>query len=227
MRQIGCRQDRTEGDPNLVALLSLKLLLLAFFILLTALAQFETDKVALVVSSVNEAFDGRVQSEQDLSSVPAAAGPVDGSTRLTERVRNLFSSTLPMARIERDDVNGELRVELPIDELFHRRSERLKAGPAVLLGRLAALLGPERPEGTDYRLEMLVGVDEGSLSRLASEPEALPPRRAGTLARDFARRGMPPAKLSVGLLPGLDARVRLVLRVEDAPLAPGPRGGRG
>ncbi len=207
------------GDANVVALLSLKLLLLAFFIMLTAIARFEQEKVELVVSSVNDAFDGRIRSDVPHIELGSGLGPISGAAELTERIRNLFSSTLPMARVERSELFGELRVEIPTEALFFAEEARLRAGPTVLLSRLARLLGPERPAATDYDLEMLVGVDRDALSGLSSTPATLAPRRAGTLARDFARRGMPADKLSVGLLPGSEGKVRLVMRVRDLPSA--------
>lgn len=207
------------GDANVVALLSLKLLLLAFFIMLTAIARFEQEKVDLVVTSVNDAFDGRIRSDVPNVRLHSGLGSIPASTQLTERIRNLFSSTLPAARVERDDLFGELRIKIPTEALFFAEEARLRAGPTVLLSRLARLLGPERPAATDYDLEMLVGVDRDALSRLSSTPDALASRRAGTLARDFARRGMPADKLSVGLVPGAQGKVRLVLRVRDLPSA--------
>jgi hypothetical protein len=209
-----------DSDPNLFALLSLKLLLLAFFILLTALATFERDKVELVVDSVNQAFDGRVRTELKNESVePAALAELSEAAKLSERIRNLFSSTFPMAEVERDVLYGELRIELPTDTLFFADEARLRAGPAVLMNRLARLLGSERPADTDYELDVLVGVGRDALPALASTPDALASRRAGAFARDFARRGMPADKLSVGLLPGGEGKVRIVLSVRNAPSA--------
>ena len=50
----------TGVEIGLISLLSLKLLLLAFFILLSALSEFETLKVRTALQSVTEAFDGRL-----------------------------------------------------------------------------------------------------------------------------------------------------------------------
>ena len=212
------RQDSTVGsDPNIVALLSLQLLLLAFFILMTAISDFEQTKVQMVVGSVNEAFDGQVVASEDFSPTDAALGPIPGSARLAARIRNLFSSTLPVARVERKNVPGELRIELPTDSLFRKDQPQLQAGPAVLFSRLARALGPERPEDVDFQLEIVIGVPRDELSRIASEPSDLALRRAGVLARDLDRRGVPANRLSVGLLPGLEGRTRLVLRAFDRP----------
>jgi hypothetical protein len=202
-------------DPNVVALLSLKLLLLAFFILLTTLARFQDDKVTLVVNSVNDAFHGQVRAEEDHAPVAAALDAVGPATQLSRRVRNLFVSTLPVATAEADEALGELRLELPVQALFRPGAPELKAGPAILFDRLAGMLGPDADPAVSASLELLVGVPRDALARLAGAPEALPPRRAGVLARDLLGRGMPGERLSVGLLPGLDGQVRLVLRVRQ------------
>ncbi len=217
---MGPAQDEEKaggGDPNIVALLSLQLLLLAFFILLNAISSYEEQKVEQVVSSVNQAFDGRVAAPQDLADVEAAVGPLPGSVQLSRRVRNLFASTLPMARIEQDEQLGELRIEIPTDSLFAADDPRLRAAPAVLFNRLARALGPERPEDLEARLEVLVGVAADALSALGTQPQALPVLRAGELARSLAARGLPAERLSVGILPGAEGWVRLVLRLADRP----------
>ncbi|WP_119168035.1 hypothetical protein [Algihabitans albus] len=220
------RHGKTVGsDPNIVALLSLKLLLLAFFILLTAISDFEEEKVVLVVGSINDAFDGQVLAEEDLSPTDAALGPISGSAQLAARVGNLFSSTLPAVRVDRNDILGELRIELTTDSLFRNGEPELQAGPAVLFSRLARALGPERPDAVDARLEVLIGVPRNDLSLIASRPSELALRRAGILARDLARRGVPSADLSVGLLPGLEGRTRLILRASDQPPSSAPEEG--
>ena len=104
MRPLRRQDSKVGSDPNIVALLSLQLLLLAFFILMTAISDFEQNKVQMVVGSVNEAFDGQIVTSEDVSLTDAALGPIPGSARLAARIRNLFSSTLPVARVERKNV---------------------------------------------------------------------------------------------------------------------------
>ena len=222
MRLPGRHARPVGSDPNIVALLSLKLLLLAFFILLTAISDFEEQKVVLVVGSINDAFDGQVQAEQDFSPTTAALGPISGSARLAARISNLFKSTLPAVRVDRNDVLGELRIELTTESLFRSDEAELRAAPAVLFSRLARAMGPERPDAVEARLEVLIGVPRDDLSRIASAPSELALRRAGVLARDLARRGVPGADLSVGLLPGLEGRTRLILRASDRPESDAP-----
>ena len=47
----------------MMLLLSLKLILLAFFILLNSLADFEAGRARAVLASVNQAFNGKIEGQ--------------------------------------------------------------------------------------------------------------------------------------------------------------------
>ena len=61
----------TRSNSNTTLLLSLNLILLAFFILLNSLADFETDRARAVLASVKQAFNGKSEAPGQL---PAFSG---------------------------------------------------------------------------------------------------------------------------------------------------------
>ena len=73
------RPGARQGDPNVVALLSLKLILLGFFILLNALSEYEESRTRMVLESVNEAFNGRVDAL--VAALARCFGPTDSEGR--------------------------------------------------------------------------------------------------------------------------------------------------
>ena len=208
-----------RSDPNIVALLSLKLLLLGFFILLNALSQYEEDRARKVLESVNEAFNGRVDALESHASYPAGLGPFEETAAMIGSVGRLFRSQIPAVRSEVSAGGARLRLELPAEALFQPAATKLRPGRDLLLRRFAGALTDNGRVGLDYEVELLHGVSVGDTARLAAAPaEAVEVGRMGALARAFARRGVPVEKLSIGTLPGRPGKVVLVVQVYDARL---------
>jgi len=67
------RSGMGQGNGNIIALLSLNILLLAFFILLNSLSSFEEERRDAVMDSVRQAFQGLVRVERNALASPAPA----------------------------------------------------------------------------------------------------------------------------------------------------------
>lgn len=214
-RQPGVRQ----GDPNVVALLSLKLILLGFFILLNALSEYEESRTRRVLDSVNEAFKGRVDQPKSYAPVSAGLGPLEESTVMMEDVGRLFHSLIPAVRSEHAADRGRLQLELPAETLFRPGGIALQPGRDLLLRRFAAALTGDGRLGLDFEVELLHGTaaDTYVVPSVAAGG-TLEMRRLGALVRLLVRLGVPAGKLSVGLLPGRRGKVRLVVQAYPAPL---------
>ncbi len=91
----------TNGNGNMVLLLSLNLILLAFFILLNSLADFEADRARAVLASVKQAFSGTIETggQQPSYGSPLGALPEVESAfrRRTTGSRNSSSFTMAVA----------------------------------------------------------------------------------------------------------------------------------
>jgi hypothetical protein len=214
-RQLGGRR----GDPGIVALLSLKLLLLGFFILLNALSQFEDQRARQVLESVNEAFNGRVQASERHAPVASGLGALEQTRAMIRTVDRLFRSLIPAVRSEVSASGGHLLLELPAETLFQPAGVPLQPGRDLLLRRFAMALADEGRIGLDYEVELLHGVPDGALATRSAAPSGgLEVRRLGALARQLVRLGVPAKKLSVALLPGRPGKVQLVVQAYDGPL---------
>ena len=214
-RQHGDRR----GDPGVVALLSLNLLLLGFFILLNALSQYEEQRARMVLESVNKAFNGRVDVPESHAPFAAGLGPLERTKAMIRQVGRLFRSLIPAVRSEVSADGARLQLELPAETLFQPAGVPLQPGRHLLLRRLAAALAGEDGAGLDYEVELLHGVPDDALAALSAAPsEALEIQRMGALARLLVRLGVPADKLSVGLLPGQPGKVQLVVEAYRGPL---------
>ena len=213
------QQEVQRGDPSLVALLSLKLLLLGFFILLNALSDFEEHRARSVMESVNQAFDGRIDAPRSYAPFAAALGPLAQGRAMMEEIGRLFQSLIPAVRSEHAAERGRLELELPADTLFRPGGISLQPGRDLLLRRFVAALSSEGRLGLDYEVELLHGVPVAAVAGTTATPaETLEMRRLGALVRLLVRLGVPARKLSIGMLPGRPGKVRLVLQAYHGPL---------
>ena len=205
-----------QSDPNVIALLSLKLLLLAFFILLNALSVIEDEKQRVVIDSVSQAFDGRIQAYKNLSEQAAGAGQLSGARELANELADLLDATLPAIRLNEGAENSEVRVELPSSMLFARGATELNPGRDQLLRRLTKALLDANGKGAAFLLEVRHGVPENALKRLdGAQQRSVELRRLGHLAQLAADAGLPRERLATGLEIGRPGAVFLNFRTTD------------
>lgn len=205
-----------QSNSHIVALLSLKILLLAFFILLNAMATFEEERRTAVVDSVRQTFQGMLPAQLNVSPSPAAIDVFQGAEDVVDALRQIFGATLPI--VERKDSPGSrtLQVDLPASDLFEAGSGELTPEGAETLSLIAAVLDDPNAGAPRYNLDLLYGV-AGSGSGIEGHREAL--ARAGVLVWTLEREGLQPARLSTGLLPSFAGQVRFyfTLRLDTPP----------
>ncbi len=217
-----------QSDPNVIALLSLKLLLLAFFILLNALSVIEEDKQRVVIDSVSQAFDGRIQAYKNLSEQAAGSGQLSGARELANELADLLDTTLPAIRLNEGASNSEVRLELPSSMLFARNATELNPGRDLLLQRLTKALLAASTKGTAFLAEVRHGVPGDALGRLdGSQERSVELRRLGELARHLADAGLPVERVSTGLEIGRPGAIFLNFRSVEVPadMAGSPQAG--
>lgn len=216
------RGDERQGaqsnkpDPGLVALLSLKLLLLAFFILLTALSRYEQDRVHKVVESVTDAFGARFVSEIAQPRSAAGLGFHEAMKPVAEELRRTAAATLPVEleiEVRRD---GELRIEIPYDLLFDPTDAAPRATVRPLFVAVARALTGPRFEDHPWTMEASARLP-GLGSRGVGLESDLAVRRAAGVVRSLRALGLPEDRLAAGLLDGDARRLRIAVR----PLGPG------
>lgn len=212
------RAKSGSGDGAMVSLLSLKLLLLAFFILLNALSDLEALKVRAVLESINQAFDGRLLVEQNEALSAAAEGPLDGAEIFLKASGRLFDSLLPALTRDVSTKGRMLIVELPIGTFFPEGERRLQAGRGLLLDRLAAHLRGQQGQDLDYEIAIMHGYAARS-----GASDDLRVERVAVLAEALVRRGVEAGRLKIGLYPASLESLRIEFNVSEG-LAPPPHG---
>jgi hypothetical protein len=230
MKSAASSSHDTRSNSNMMLLLSLNLILLAFFILLNSLADFETDRARAVLASVKQAFSGKVDAAGQLPAFSSSLGALPEVEAKMREVGSLFEAIAPSARAKSIRRANLVRVDFPASVLFRPGSLRLRQGREALLERLAQSLR-KGPEGAPrYLLEILVGtgsqaaVDVGATTGSAS----LELRRAAVLAARLSAEGAPLDGLSTGLRPGAADSLRFVVRLRpDSGAAAGFGGGEG
>lgn len=222
-RPTSLRLEESSADPNVVTLLSLKLLLLAFFILLTSLSEYQDDRTRQVLESVSEAFNGQVQADRSYNLSSSALANLEEMEVLFGEVGDLFQSSLPAVKVESSADGTLVSFELREATLFAPGSTELRPGRWLLLRRLSEALGSRGRGGLPYELAVLHGVQQPAGRKQAALNLAT--RRLGTLGQVLTARGLPDARLSVGLLTGTPGVVRFMLQMDPAAIAEAAGGG--
>lgn len=212
---VGGEQRSGYGrDPNLVGLLSLQLLLLAFFILLVNMSTFDVQRVRSVLGSVQAAFSEASTAPDSQDQLQRADSII--LSEIVEEIEGVLASTLQLDRVARDG-DGAITFELPADALFAAGTAQLAPGRDDILRRLVAALD-RRPAGYRYEVEMLVG---RTMPGGEGAAPALEIARAGALARTLHGQGAVESGLAAGLLPAAPGRLRIAILLTEQPR---PRG---
>lgn len=210
--------DQRQSNSHIVALLSLKILLLAFFILLNALASFEEERSAAVTESVRAAFRGLLPASDNLSVNPSGVAVFEGGEDVADVLKQLFGADLPLVELPESSAARVVQIDLPVGDLFAENGNELQPEGAETLRLVAGVLTDPRFAGQQLQVDVLYGL-AGPSSGLAGNHTAL--LRAALLVRALEREGVAPARLSAGLLPDFSERVRLHFTI----VAPEPAAG--
>lgn len=195
----GARTD-SERDPTVVVLLSLYLLLLAFFILLNSISNYEETRAEVAIGSLTATFRTDLPLQVDRMSASTSTGYFRAAAAFRRDVRQLFEETLPLARFAPVQRGGTFRVTLPADQLFHAGTTRFRVNGRRLLDGIADSLNRQEP-GLRFEAELLLGAGP-RLPDGATSGALLEVRRAGLFARDLRARGAPPTSILAGIRPG-------------------------
>ena len=211
-----------RSNSNVVPLLSLKLILLAFFILLNSLADVEADKARAVIASVNQAFNGRIEAAGQLPVHNSSLGALPEIEAKMREIGSLFEAIVPSAEAKEIRRAKAVRVDLPASALFRPASLHLRPGREALIERLAESLRKAPPGAPNYELAVLFGaggVPEAADGARAGDSQSLARRRAAILAERLVAAGVLQGALSIGLRPGQPDSLRFVVRLRQEPAA--------
>lgn len=206
--------NKTAG---VMAMLSIFLLLLAFFLMLNSLAQFETTKTRAVLGSLNATFNigNPAGPEHEFGSF---VGKVGAAERLQAETGDLLRTLFGVDQYKVIRVGNVIAVDISTRGFF---VEKTTPTPRLLVfaSRLSGAMIP-MPAGTELLTEVTVRHGPGGLEEVAATDLDLATRRAGAVVRAFERAGFPGEHLTAGIAAGDPRSLRVEFTVTDASLAP-------
>lgn len=192
--------------PGMMPFLSLFLLLLAFFLMLSSLSRLEVTRTQAVLGSLSSTFrsDEQVGFQRKLGS---AAGPVIGAEELEATLTDLMRTAVGVDAYEIFRVGSTLTTTFAVDDLFVARTAEAKP-TAITMAELFAAAAATEPVGLRFGVTLVLRGTAGEGS--------LPVARGEVLGDLFIDRGLEADQLAVALERG-DARQMVVrFRVSDA-----------
>jgi hypothetical protein len=213
----GAGRSRVQA-AGLTSVLSLFLLLLAFFIMLNSLAQFEARRTRAVLGSLAATFN---VSDPDGNSrtLGSCVGHVQAVDDLERDITGLLRTLVGFGSFELIRTGNLLSTSIDNDILYADNasaSEALKNLVEPVAGLLAEASGEVTIETTAYARPAggkVVGARRAAIKMAAG--------RAGTAVRTFTEFGVLPGQLVVALEDGDPDQTRFEFRVLAKPPAVG------
>jgi len=207
--------------------LSLFIMLLAFFIVLNAISQYEEEKVNTVVESLEGAFSSKITQKEDFQpSVTASPEHSVGEGNTPERLEALFKSRIPHNKIIKNDLTGTLHVFVKWEEfkkaVMKLGQQTANAGgnkaqetssTAFFLPSLVALLRADQMS-VPYHMDILLNVGDKPAWLQNQEPQKLARimKEIGVVAVQLEHTGLPAKLMSAGLKKGKEGLAELYFR---------------
>lgn len=198
----------TATPSNIMASLSLYLIILAFFIMMTTISQREGSRTQGVIASINSSFkDFPKTTLIALETADQGAGE-EAAPGFEKSIEELFETAFPLAEVEISETFERIEVILPLDEMFAPGGTGIQGRHAPLLDRLADLLAYQMT-GQIHEVEALLSppapsnadaADGDAVDGDAVDGDALlTVDRAGALARELTARGVSAAAIAIGI----------------------------
>ncbi|MEM9685285.1 MAG: hypothetical protein AAF942_18585, partial [Pseudomonadota bacterium] len=182
-------KHNARGDSGNIIFLSLFLLLLAFFILLNALATIEETKSRKVLSSVAATFRSLVDADTTAQILISDLGPAPEVYEVMDALEQLWVTAVPITRVDRLTRGQVMQMTLPVNELFLGGEPTLRADREALFDRTSLLLRL-KTAASHVEMQMVFGVrDDADARSTAGGRLAL--ARAGTIANLLSEQGAP------------------------------------
>lgn len=200
-------------DPSLIQVLSLYLLLLAFFVLLYNHSRVEDAKARRVAGSLQATFaQPREKRDEPTPSTSPLADNL-AAAQFLESIRQTVKRQIPLAELDIVKRGRLLRARLAENDLFREGSSEIWEGRRDMIGRIAEAMAAH-PAGLRYDLEVLFASPWITPRQLGNSPP-LVIRRATAMAQALERQGAPSGSVSVGVRQGETGWIDLKFHVRS------------
>jgi hypothetical protein len=210
---VAAPRPKSGGGPSgVMSMLSIFLLLLAFFVMLNTLAQFETTKTRAVLGSLNATFNIGNPSGRE-HEFGSFVGRVGAASQVQAELNQLLRTLFGVDRYELVRLGNVVVLDIDADALF---ASAAKPSPSLLVftNRITGRVLPP-PPGTRLNLEVTTYRGRGELDAVDPSRINIATRRAGAVVRGFERVGFEADQLVAGLAEGNSRKIRIEFRVTD------------
>ncbi len=94
------RGQQHRRDPTLIQVLSLYLLLLAFFVILFNISKVEQFKTTAVTDSLNSTFANRGQPTENPAPLASVLGSIVADPAFQQRIGQLITAEIPISEVK-------------------------------------------------------------------------------------------------------------------------------
>ena len=206
---------KTRGEAATLGLLvSIYLLLTAFFIVLNSISNQKVSRAGAALESVNNSFDKRFEPPArviDFLRQPNVIAPND---EFVEEAAGLMASVFSLDAGSFTMGGDSVRVAVPIEMLFDDGSAVTREGLSPFVIQMSELVMASKT-GERREVEFVFGNGSSELSSQPLQRQFLAARRAGNLAQSLVGLGLPPNAVSIGVAPGSDKVITVVFRIRD------------
>lgn len=204
----------TESNNGSLIFLSLFLLLLAFFILLNALATIEETKSRQVLTSVAATFRSVVDADTSAQVLLSELGPASEPDEILEAMEQLWVTAVSVTKVETLSAGQLMQITMPVNELFLAGKSVLRSDRKQLLERAARVLSVQA-KSVVAELELVLGTPPIDPAKLEEDP-SLAIQRAVVLAGALLEVGAAKDKVSTGVRVGDPKVLRLRFAIREA-----------
>ena len=189
----------------LLQVLSLYLLLLAFFVVLNTISRVEDARRQAVSGSLSETFSSAGIPSDRTVRFTSNEGEFLGDAPFLERLGSLIKTEFSFAEVTQTTAGSLLEVTFSQNKLFVSDANVIAPERRALIDEVAAALRTVRPEW-HYDVEILAGADPGNALAMA---------RAASLAKLFVAAGVQKRRVLAGLVRGDPGNLRLRFHVRS------------
>ena len=198
----------SKTPSNIMASLSLYLIILAFFIMMTTISQREGSRTQGVIASISSSLKDFPKTTLIAIETADQGAGEEAAPGFEKSIEELFETAFPLAEVEISETFERIEVILPLDEMFAPGGTGIQGRHAPLLDRLADLLayqmtgqiheggGRARRRGR-WKGEGAEG-DGGDGDGVEGDA-LLTGDGAGALASEWTDRGVSAAAIAIGI----------------------------
>lgn len=201
-----------EKDSTLVQVLSLYLLLLAFFIVLFNASRFDASRSAAVGESLTSTFKPTKGTAGEARQNTSQEGMLVGDEAVIEHVGDLVRTLLGVTRVRVVRAGRLMVATVPASRFFVGGGAGLRPDLDGFLNQFAGILG-KAPVGRRHEVDIRVGSKMITPDQMQNG-SPLPIARASVLARTLLSRGALPGTVRSGVSFAHPEDVELIFRID-------------